>query len=484
MFIKKLTFCIFICKRMFHIINDISNTEEIMNISRRTFLKTAGAGAAVFSILPRWAIGKEPAPNSKINVAIIGCGGRGTASVNEAGNFDRANVVALCDVDWGRAGGSFNKFPNAQKFKDYRVMFDKMGKDIDAVFVCTPDHAHFPAAAWAMANGKHVYIEKPLARTFWETQELKRIAKKTGLITQMGNQGHAGDGWRQLKEWHDAGLLGDVEEIHHWTDRPNVFWKQGLIERPSQNHNSGNIDWNLWLNVAPDQPFSPAIAPFAWRGYQDFGTSSLGDMGCHFMDLGYSAFGLGLPSKIYGTRTEMNDYAWPAKAQVVYEFAPNKYHKKPIKLFWYDANDKPKDLKNFKQDAIDRCSNGTAIVCSKRNVFCGNPYGGGVSIYPFEEFRDLRKSNALPAPTIERVGGNPHHEFLRGCISGKQPGSNIVDFSADFAATVLLGLVPNFVPEKELKFDGRQMKFTNSKEANSFLKSRYSYKTEFLPEKI
>lgn len=456
----------------------------MQKLSRRNFIKAAGASAALFSILPRWAIGKEPAPNSKINVAIIGCGGRGEASVNEAGNFAKANIVALCDVDSGRASGAFNRFPNAQRFSDYRVMFDKMSKDIDAVFVCTPDHIHFPAASWAMANGKHVYVEKPLARTFWETQELKRIAKKTKLITQMGNQGHAGDGWRVLKEWYDVGLLGDVEEIHHWTDRPNVFWKQGLINRPAENKNSGNIDWKLWLNVAPDQPFDPMIAPFHWRGFQDFGTSSLGDMGCHFMDLGYSAFGLGLPSKIYGTRSEMNDFAWPAKAKVVYEFAPNKFHKKPIKLFWYDANEKPRGLKNFKQDTIDRCGNGTAIVCSKRNVFCDNAYGGNTRIYPFEEFRDLKKDNALPPPSIPRAGGNSHHEFLRGCLEGRQPGSNIAEFSGDFTATVLLGLVPNFVPEQELKFDPKAMKFTNNRGANKFLKSRYSYKTEFLPGKI
>lgn len=453
-------------------------------ISRRDFLKRTATAGAVFSILPNWVIGNSTAPNSRLNVAIIGCGGRGEASVNEAGNFKNAKIVALCDVHNSRASGAFNAHPDAQKFADYRVMFDKMGKDIDAVFVCTPDHAHFPAAAWAMANGKHVYIEKPLARTFWETQELKRIAKKTKLITQMGNQGHAGDGWRTLKEWYEAGILGDVEEIHHWTDRPNVFWRQGLIERPTESKPSGDLNWKLWLNVAPDQPFDPKIAPFAWRGYQDFGTSSLGDMGCHFMDLGYSAFGLGLPTKIYGNRSEMNDFAWPAKAKIVYEFAPNKFHKKTIRLFWYDANEKPHNLKNFNQEAIDRCSNGTAIICSKNNVFCDNSYGANIKIYPLENFKQLKMDNALPAPTIPRVGGNSHHEFLRGVLNGTQPGSNIVDFSADFTATVLLGLMPNFIPEQELIFDPKKMRFTNNAQANKLLRSRYAYKTEFLPSKI
>ncbi|MBO6102528.1 MAG: Gfo/Idh/MocA family oxidoreductase [Opitutales bacterium] len=455
------------------------------SLSRRNFLKAGLAAGAVFNILPRWVIGKEPAPNSKINVAIIGCGGRGSTSVHEAANFANANIAALCDVDSGRASGAFNAHPEAKKFSDYREMFDKMGKDIDAVFVCTPDHAHFPAAAWAMANGKHVYVEKPLARTFWETRELKRIAKKTKLITQLGNQGHAGDGWRLLRLWSKAGLLGDVEEIHHWTDRPNVFWRQGLINRPDGSQKPpSSLDWKLWLNVAPDQPYANFLAPFAWRGFQDFGTSSLGDMGCHFMDLGCSAFDLGLPSKIRGSRSEMNDFAWPEKAKVVYEFAPNKFHKKPVKLFWHDAREKPSNLKNFNQEAIDRCSNGTAVICSKRNVFCDNSYGHNIRIYPFEEFRALKMDNALPEKDFTDAGGNPHREFLSAVLEGKQPGSNIADFSADFTATVLLGLIPNFIPEKELLFDAKRGRFTNSKEANKLLNSRYAYKTEFLPSKI
>lgn len=456
------------------------------NITRRSFVKTSAGAAALFSILPSFAAEKKAPPSERLNVAVIGAGGRGFDSVSALHNFDKSQIVALCDVDDGRAKGAFDLCPDAKRFKDYRVMFDKIAKDIDAVVVATPDHVHFPAAAWAMANGKHVYVEKPLARTVWEAQELKRIAKKTGLITQMGNQGHAGDGWRKVKEWYDAGLLGELIEIHHWTDRPVPgWWAQGALPRPDGKEKvPASLDWNLWLNVAPEQPYSGRIVPFKWRGMRDFGTSSLGDMGCHFLDIGYSAFDLGLPLSVEGKPSESNDFSWPQECSVVYEFAPKKSGGENVKLYWFDYKNKPKDVRGMPQEAIDKADNGTIIVCKNYTVFCDNPYGANPSIMPRETMRELLKDGKLPAPTIPRVNGGPQVEWAGACIEGKQPGSNIAGFSGDFATVVLMGLAPVDFPNEKLIIDPKKMLFTSNKAANRLLQSRYAYRKEFLPGKI
>lgn len=455
-------------------------------ISRRDFIKKSAASAALFSILPSWAAGRARGPSETLNVAVIGPGGRGTEAVNRALQFDGARIVAMCDADFGRAADSFSKAPEAAKFHDYREMFDKMGRDIDAVFVATPDHAHYPAASWAMANGKHTYVEKPLARTVWETRELKRIAKKTGLITQMGNQGHAGDGWRKVREWHQAGLLGDIVEIHHWTDRPvPEWWAQGALKRPSGAESAPEgLDWKLWLNVAPDQPYSKMIMPFKWRGMRDFGTSSLGDMGCHFLDLGYSAFGLGAPLKVSGKPSEFNDFSWPQECSVTYEFAPLKPGGENIRLYWYDFKNRPRDVRGVPQETIEKNANGSIIVGTKNTVFCNNPYGGGVRISPDSRMKSMMADRAFPEPSIPRPNPSPHVEWMEACLKGIQPGSNIADFSADFTEVVLLGLASNFFPGETLEYDSAAMRFKNRPEADKFLRSLYPYKEEFLPGKI
>ena len=453
-------------------------------ISRRKFLKASAASTAAFMILPRWVIGKEPGPNSIINVAVVGPGGRGTACCRTFGRLDFTRNVAFADVDFERAKPMFDQFPDAKRFKDYRVMLDEMGKDIDAVAIATPDHAHYPAGAWSMACGKHVYIEKPLARTVWETQELKRIAQKQKVITQMGNQGHTFDGWRKLREWYEAGLLGEIEEIHQWTDRPVPgWWDQGALPRPDGSEKvPEHLDFNLWLNVAPEQAYSGRLLPFKWRGMRDFGTSALGDMGCHFMDFGYSAFDLGFPTSITGTSTEFNDFSWPQQSSVVYEF-PAKGSRKPVKLYWYDfsSKNKPKNVKGVEQEKIDSMANGSIVVGSKRSALCEDPYGGNTRIWPLREHQEMMKSKAFPEASIPRVEGGPHQEWARAIRDGVQPGSNIVDFSADFTAVVMMGLITNFFPGKKLDFDPKNLTFTNEPKANEFLKSVYPYRKEFLP---
>ena len=237
--------------------------------------------------------------------------------------------------------------------------------------------------------------------------------------------------------------------------------------------------------MAPEQPYAASMLPFKWRGLRDFGTSALGDMGCHFMDFGYSAFDLGFPSSITGTSSEFNDYSWPLQSSVVYEF-PARGKRKGIKLYWYDfsKNQKPKNIKDVPQEKIDSMPNGSIVVGTKATVMSEDPYGGNTKIWPLEKHREFQKEKMFPAASIPRVRGGPHREWAQACIDGVQPGSNIVDFSADFSAVVMMGLITNFFPGKTLKFDEKAMRFTNEPKANQFLKSIYPYRKEFLPGNV
>jgi predicted dehydrogenase len=243
--------------------------------------------------MPIW-LGADPdADSQKLKIALIGAGGRGKAHVK---GLESQHFVAFCDVDEERAAETYKAYPKVPRFKDYRVMFDRMGKEIEAVSIATPDHMHYPIVLWALAHGKHVFCEKPLTRTFEEAMILKKAVREAGVITQMGNQGHVADGWRSIREWVDAGIAGDIYEAYHWTNRP--VWPQGLSSWPKKQPVPSKFDWNLWLGVAPKRDYSPEIAPFNWRGFWDYGSGAIGDIGCHSMDASYSGLQLGLPTSI------------------------------------------------------------------------------------------------------------------------------------------------------------------------------------------
>src|SRR5882672_11288765 len=254
-------------------------------ISRRKFVGGVAAGLS-FTIVPRHVLGRGfVAPSDKLNIACIGVGGMGANDVRGVGKTE--NIYALCDVDDRQAAGSFSAFPLAKRFKDFRVMLEKEGKNIDAVTVSTPDHTHTVAGMMAMKLGKHTRIQKPLARTLWEVKQLEDAARRYKVATQMGNQGHAEEGTRLMREWVEAGAIGTVREIQLWTNRP--IWPQAL-ERPlDEFYTPSTLDWDLWLGPAPARPYHPAYAPFKWRGWWDFGTGALGDIACHSMDASFWA---------------------------------------------------------------------------------------------------------------------------------------------------------------------------------------------------
>lgn len=301
-------------------------------MKRRDFLKASAAFGSVM-ILPSLAASKVKGANSRAKIAVIGWGGQGKSSVNSIVNSKDADIAALCDVDEGYAAHCYRddwgkrlmeKISGLPKFKDYRVMLDKMDRDIDGVCVCTPDHSHYPICSWAIAKKKHVFCEKPLTRTIWESRELNRLAAEAGVYTQMGNQVHTNDAWRTIREWFESGIMGEVEDVYAWTDRS---W--GFDSMPQETSKPATLDYDLWLNVAHPRPFSGKVVPFNWRGLRDFGTGSAGDMGCHFLDNPYSAFGLGTPFKLVSDALQAKDFSWP-KAATIDMFFKNKFGKDGI----------------------------------------------------------------------------------------------------------------------------------------------------------
>jgi len=299
-------------------------------LTRRRFVRDT-ATAAAFTIVPRHVLGRGfVAPSDKLNVACIGVGGMGRSDVK---GMEGENIYALCDVDWSMALDAFQHYPKAKRFKDYREMFDKEGKNIDTVTVSTPDHSHAAAGLLALKLGKHTYIQKPLARTLGEVRALEAAAKKYKVATQMGNQGHAREGTRLIRELVEAGAIGTVKEVRCWTNRP--WWPQA-IERPLEEfYAPAALDWNLWLGPAPERPYNPAYAPFKWRGWWDFGTGTLGDMACHILDAAFWTLDLGFPSRVEPESSPLFKETAPAGSRITFSF-PAKGSRAEVKLVWTD----------------------------------------------------------------------------------------------------------------------------------------------------
>ncbi len=300
--------------------------------TRREFVGRV-AGAAAFHIVPRHVLGRGyRAPSDTLNIACIGVGGMGR---NDVRGVEGENLVALCDVDWNAAEDAFRSYPRARRYRDYRKMFEKEAKGIDAVTISTPDHSHAAAALLALRAGKHVFCQKPLARTLGEVRAMVlEAARRPRQVTQMGNQGHANEGTRQIREWVEAGVIGAVREVHYWTNRP--IWPQGM-DRPTALHSPPpSLDWNLWLGPAAERPYNPAYAPFNWRGWWDFGTGALGDMACHGMDAAFWALDLRYPSSVVPETTRRYDESPPRSSRVVYSF-PARGSRGPISVVWRDG---------------------------------------------------------------------------------------------------------------------------------------------------
>jgi predicted dehydrogenase len=436
-------------------------------LSRRAFLRRSALAASAVAF-PAVLRGQDAAAGTsdRLNVAVIGVGGRGRALVE---GLRAEHFVAFCDVDDARAARTFEEFPEVPRFRDFRRMFDRLGHRIDAVAIGTPDHTHFPAAMRAVAEGKHLLVEKPLTHTIWEARQLTTAARARGVVTQMGNQGHANEGTRLLREWVQAGVLGEVREVHSWTDRP--IWPQGMSppqpeEGATPPEPPASLDWDLWLGPAAARPFQPDLVPFRWRGWWDFGTGALGDMGCHIMDATWWALDLGAPAAVSAITTPVSAEIAPRASIVTYEF-PARGTLPPVVWKWYDGNLQP-PLPDDWEEGRRLPSNGTLLVGSRATVLT-DTYNSSVRIVPETRMQELAPS--LPPRTLPRVRGGPFVEWTDAIRAGRQPGSSF-DYSGPLTETVLLGNLA-LRAGRRLEWDGTALRVTNHEPANAFVTKTY-----------
>ncbi len=430
-------------------------------VSRREFLGGAAAVAG-FTVVPGSVLagnGKTP-PSEKLNIAAIGVGGRGEGDIAECSS---ENIVALCDVDDRRAANTFKTYPKAAKYKDFRKMLDKQDKNIDAVIVATPDNAHAVATMAAIKRGKHVYCEKPLTHDVWEARQIAEAARKAKVATQLGNQAQASEGTRVLCEliWDNA--IGPVREVHSWCNR---YISPRGIDRPKDTPAvPDGLDWDLWLGPAPERPYHPAYLPFTWRGWWDFGTGVLGDIGCHQLDPIFRALKLQYPTSVEACSSGTNDETAPLASIVRYEF-PARGDLPPVKLTWYDGGLMPARPAELEDGRRMGNADDNLFVGEKGKIL-------GHRLIPESRMKEYKS----PPKTLPRSPGH-HKEWILACKGGKPAGSNF-DWAGMLSEVVLLGNIAVHMGqelyEKGLKlyYDGPNMKITNLPEANKYMRREY-----------
>lgn len=436
-------------------------------ISRRSFIATSAAATAGFSVLPSNVIAGlgHRAPSDKLNIAGVGIGGRGGADIKA---LRSENIVALCDVDWDYASGNFAEFPDAKKYWDWRVMFDEMKDSIDAVVVGTPDHSHAIVSIHAMKMGKHVYCEKPLTHSVWESREMTRVAKEYKVATQMGNQGNSGEGIRQICEWIWDGAIGEIREVHAWTNRP--IWPQGLQRPKVGEWPPDTLNWDLFIGPAKMKPYHHILHPWNWRGWWDYGTGALGDMACHILDPIFKSLRLQYPVKVQASSTQFNTECAPVAEVVRYTFPAREKYKKvkmpEVEVTWWDGGLLPPRPEDHPAgEILGRDFNGGCMfIGSKGKIMCGT-----YAINPFLLPLSLDESYTRPAPSLRRVmnGTQGHHmDWVRAC---KESPENRVEASSNFSYAgplnemVVMGVLAVRMQDlkKELEWDGKSMQFTN-----------------------
>ena len=446
----------------------------ISGVSRREFVRGALASALTVTIVPRHVLGGGgfSPPSETVNLGGIGAGGMGGADIRQCAKLG-ANIVTLCDVDDARASGSYEAFPRATRYKDFRVMLEKEAKSIDAVTVGTPDHIHGIASLNAMRIGKHVYCEKPLTRTIAECRKMAEYAKKYGVATQMGNQGHAKEGARVTNEWIQAGVIGEVREVHVWTNRAGDYWPQGLPYPTKTDPVPAGFDWELWQGASKTlRSFSSLYAPHDWRGWFDYGTGALGDMGCHIIDHPFWALHLGMPTRVrattslYGTQEKgkpLNQASFPHTSIVYYEF-PARGALPPVEMTWYDGGLQPPKPKEMPANE-DMPKNGALYIGSRGKLIHGS-HGGmpRLIVGSEEEARNVPK-------TIPRSIGH-HAEWLAACKGDKPPISDF-EYAAAMTEVVLLGVLAARAPGKTLEWDPRTMSVSNMPDLDEFVHPHY-----------
>lgn len=443
--------------------------KEQQKPSRRTFLKASTAAAFAFHFVPSRLLGQD-APSNKLNIAGIGVGGMG------AGNLERCeseNIVALCDVDSEYAAKTFNKYPNATVYTDYRELFDNE-KDIDAVVIATPDHTHAVITMEAMQLGKHVYCQKPLTHTVFEARKITEAARYYGVQTQMGNQGHSSESIRLLKEWLADGAIGDVREVHAWTDRPvgGDPWSTFAVRaKPTETPPvPESLDWDLWLGPVEYRPYHPAYHPTKWRAWLDFGTGAMGDMGCHILDPAFWALDLGAPRVVQATSThwepEVASQTFPRASIVRMEF-PARGNRPPVHMTWYDGRLMPPIPPDF-EPGRKLPASGAFLIGDNGVILHGSHGAGGMRIVPESKM----KAYTPPPKTLPRVNTTHEGDWIRACKDGN-PASSTFDYGGPLTEMALLGMIAIRVKDTRLEWDAENLRFTNNDQANELLHINY-----------
>jgi len=443
-----------------------NKTNRKSGLTRRDFIGTA-ASATAFMIVPRHVLGGsgETAPGEKLNIACIGVGGKGFDNVR---NVSTENIVALCDVDMKRAADAFEMFPNTKRYSDFRRMLDKEARNIDAVVVSTPDHVHIPASVMAMRMGKHVYCEKPLGHNIHEVRLATEVARTSRVATQMGNAGHSSSSYRTAVMLIKAGTIGEVKEVHAWCENewenpPRVVTDDGALSFGDQQPKEAppvpeHLEWDLWLGPAPVRPYHPAYHPLHWRGWWDFGNGRLGDMGCHLIDLPFSALDLKYPLTVEteGPRHVGRQVA-PRWLIAKWTF-PRRGNLPPVEIMWYDGNQRPKLLKDVKPPD----SNWpwyVAFVGTDGMLIAGMER---FKLYPEDKFVGVKRPQLFPR------GINHIQEWITACKTGSSTGTNF-GYSGPLTETVLLGTVAYRAGEK-ISWGAKNLKITNNPQAERFIR--------------
>ncbi len=460
-------------------------------MKRRKFLKKAGAGASAFYFLPSVTLGMNgcTAPGDRLNVAAIGAGGKGWENLERTFKGGSANIVALCDVDDRMAVRSRKKWLKATYYKDFRKMLETEDRNIDAVIVSTPDHMHAVQAMMAMEMGKHVYVEKPLTHDIYEARMLTEAANKYRVVTQMGNQGSSGDDTRRVETWIRKGLIGDVHTVHVWTNRP--VWPQG-IPTPTEKHAvPAELDWEGWLGTAPWRDYNDSYVPANWRGWVEFGTGALGDMGCHFMDVPFRALALGYPESVscsVGTvwkgffEEALYTDSYPPSSKIHLQFLA-RGNMPPVEMIWYDGGIQPRRPNELLPDEKMGGWDGGILFEGTDGKLMAELFGNNPTLLPTAAMKEMN----LPDPEKPFVkGGDVGHQeqWVQACKSGYGAyTSSSFKESGPLTETVLMGNLAvrsynyqsgdEFPGRKKLLWDGGNMKITNFDQANQLVKRTY-----------
>lgn len=432
-------------------------------ISRRKAIKVAAAAAAAFTVVPRHVLGGpgQTPPSEKLNIAGVGLGGMGSGDIRSVAG---ENIVALCDVDEQALARNAKDFPKAKLYADFRKMLETQ-KDIDAVVVATPDHNHAVVSILAMKMGKHVHCQKPLTHSVYEARLMGKVARETKVATQMGNQGQASESARLIAETIWSGALGAVREVHAGSNRFPPISPRG-IRRPAETPPvPGHLTWDLWLGPAPERPYHPAYHPFSWRGWWDFGTGVLGDIGCHQLSAVFKALKLGHPTSIEACSSnqqcapEIANQTAPLSSITRWTFPPVG-DRASVAITWWDGGLKPPCPEEFEPSAKFAEGDWLLIVGDKGKMY-------GHQIIPEAKAKDV----GAPPRVLPRSPGH-YVEWIQACKGGAPAGSNFVDHAAPLAEVVLLGNIAIRTKEK-LLWDGPNLRFTNSEAANQLINPPY-----------